>query len=378
MWSPQRYIKEGKARGINKSVLDNAVDQIERVITDNPELPGILSLNHLAQRAQVDYDTLRSIVERKHNAYRHFYIRKRSGGHRRISIPEPNLMQVQRWLAKYVLNPMPVHRCSFAFKPGSSIIKCAARHSGARWLVKMDIAGFFTSISEIQAYRVFEGLGYQPLVALELARLTTYAPLNSPRYELPQWKARASDTTITDYRFRGLGYLPQGAPTSPMLSNLVMPKIDAQIEQVAKAFGLRYTRYSDDLTFSTRSDEFNRGKAASLIGKVTRILVPVGLRPQERKTVVVPPGARKIVLGLLVDGDQPRLTREFRSDLRQHFYYLEKFGPVEHARARQFDTVFGMYNHIRGLVDFARMVDRAYGDALFERLQAVDWPFSAC
>jgi RNA-directed DNA polymerase len=377
MWSPQLYIEAGKAHGIKESVLDNAVDQIERVIIENPDLPAILSLNHLAQRAQVDYDTLRSIAARKHNPYRHFYIRKRSGGHRRISIPGPELMQVQRWLAKYVLNPLPVHHCSFAFKPGSSIVKCAARHTGARWLVKMDIAGFFTSISEIQAYRVFESLGYQPLVALELARLTTYTPLNSPRYELPQWRARASDTSITDYRFKGLGYLPQGAPTSPMLSNLAMPKIDALIEQVAKAFGLRYTRYSDDLTFSTRSDDFNRGKAANLIGKVTRILVPVGLRPQHRKTVVVPPGARKVVLGLLVDGERPRLSREFRSDLRQHIYYLEKFGPVEHAKTRQFDTVFGMYNHIRGLIDFARMVDREYGDAMFERLQAVEWPFLA-
>ena len=81
-------------------------------------------------------------------------------------------MQVQRWIAAHILNPLPVHHCSFAFKPGSSIIKCAARHTGARWLVKMDIAGFFSSISEIQVYRVFLSLGYQPLVAFELARLS--------------------------------------------------------------------------------------------------------------------------------------------------------------------------------------------------------------
>jgi RNA-directed DNA polymerase len=314
-------------------------------------------------------------VSRQRIAYRHFHIRKQSGGYRKISIPEPELMQVQRWLAKYVLNPLPVHHCSYAFKPGSSIIKCAARHTGAQWLVKMDVAGFFSSISEIQAYRVFNNLGYQPLVAFELARLTTYAPINSPRYYLPRWSAWESDRTISDYTFKGMGYLPQGAPTSPMLSNLVMPEIDAEIEKVAKAAGLRYTRYSDDLTFSTHSSDFNRGTAANLIGKVTRILVRIGLFPQHRKTVIIPPGARKIVLGLLVDGAPPRLPREFRSDLRQHIYYLEKFGPVEHAKARKFDTVFGMYNHIRGLIDFARMVEKPYGDAMFSRLQAVDWPF---
>ena len=374
MWSPQHYIDQGKARGVKPDVLEYAVDQIERVKNRHPELPAILTLKDLARRTTVEYETLRPMVERTHNSYRHFRIRKRSGGYRRISIPEPDLMRVQRWIATYVLNPLPVHHCSFAFKPGSSIVNCAARHTGAQWLVKMDIAGFFSSISEIQVYRVFRDLGYQPLVAFELARLTTYAPMTSPRYELPQWSAHDSDWTIAKYKFKGLGYLPQGAPTSPMLSNLIMPEIDSEIEIAASAAGLRYTRYSDDLTFSTRSRDFSRAKAGNLIGKVTRILIRVGLHPQQRKTVVVPPGARKVVLGLSVDGAQPRLPREFRNVLRQHIYYLEKFGPVEHAKSREFDTIFGMYNHIRGLIDFAKMVERDYANAMLLRFNAVEWP----
>lgn len=375
MWSPQHYIAQGKSRRVNPDLLDNAVDQIERVKTRHPELPAILTLQDLARRTSVDYEKLRAIVERTHNSYRHFRIRKQSGGYRRISIPEPDLMRVQRWLATYVLNPLPVHHCSFAFKPGSSIVNCATRHTGAQWLLKMDIAGFFSSISEIQVYRVFRSLGYQPLVAFELARLTTYAPRESPRYQLPQWSTRDADWTIDEYTFKGLGYLPQGAPTSPMLSNLIMSEIDGDIEGVSVKGGLRYTRYSDDLTFSTRSRDFSRAKAGNLIGKVTRILVRVGLYPQHRKTVVVPPGARKIVLGLTVDGTQPRLSREFRNTLRQHIHFLEKFGPVEHARARDFDTVFGMYNHIRGLIDFAKMVDKPYASAMLVRFNAVNWPF---
>jgi RNA-directed DNA polymerase len=214
-----------------------------------------------------------------------------------------------------------------------------------------------------------------PLVAFELTRLTTYAPAESPRYRLPRWSARAADWKITDYKFKGFGYLPQGAPTSPMLSNLIMREIDAEIEKVATTIGLTYTRYSDDLTFSTRGPDFNWASAGNLVGKVTRILLRVGLFPQHHKTAVIAPGARKVVLGLVVDGRTPRLAREFRANLRQHIYYLEKFGPIEHAKSRQFDSLFGMYNHIRGLIDFARMVDRPYADAVLSRFNGLNWPF---
>ena len=91
--------------------------------------------------------------------------------------------------------------------------------------------------------------------------------------------------------------------------------------------------------------------------------------------MIVPPGARKIVLGLVVDGAQPRLPREFRSSLRQHIYYLEKVGPIEHAKSRKFETIFGMYHHIRGLIDFANMVDQPYADTLLTRFKAIGWPF---
>ena len=175
-WSPQQYIADGEAAGIDPTILQNAVDQIEEVIVPHPELPALLTLNHLATRTGADYQTLRSIIHCSENSYRHFRIRKRSGGHRVISVPEPTLMMVQRWIATYILNPQPVHHCSFAFKPKASIVRCAARHVGARWLIKLDVAGFFGSITEIQVYRVFRSLGYQPLVAFELARLTTHAP----------------------------------------------------------------------------------------------------------------------------------------------------------------------------------------------------------
>ena len=158
-----------------------------------------------------------------------------------------------------------------------------------------------------------------------------------------------------------------------MLSNLIMREADAEIEVIAKAAGVRYTRYSDDLTFSTLSN-FDRDCAKKLIWKVHAVLRRMGLKVNPRKTTVVPPGGRKVVLGLLVDGAFPRLTREFRSILTQHLHYLEEHGPIEHAKQRGFDLLWGMYRHVKGLIDFANMVGSVYGKATLLKFNAVEWP----
>lgn len=376
LWSPHIYVAEGERRGLSEDLLNTAVEQIESLEFGSHKLPSLLSLNHLSVRTDVPYLYLRGIVNRSdHEAYRKFSIRKRSGGRRFIHVPAPGLGIVQRWMNTHILRKVPPHQCSYAFSPGSSIIACASRHCGARWLIKMDITGFFESISEIQVYRVFLGLGYQPLVAFELARLTTIGPADfSPRHNDRAWKVLKDNESIPTYSEAVLGYLPQGAPSSPMLSNLVMKNLDQEILSAAKDSGLTYTRYSDDLTFSTRRRDFRRQDASALIHDVQKIISPVGFRPQHRKTKVVSPGSRKIVLGLLVDEKQPRLRKEFKDNLRQHMYFLEKRGPAEHAKARNFHTLWGMKCHLRGLIDFAKMVEPDYSKVLLDRFVKLDWP----
>lgn len=375
MWSPQHYISFGKAKGVDQNVLNSAADQIDRVLSGQYRLPSVLTLNHLAYRTDVSYKVLRTLVERSHlSPYRHFYIRKRAGGKRLISIPSAELMTVQRWIAHHILREIPVHQSSFAFSPGNSIVQCAARHTGARWIVKMDVADFFGSITEIQVYRVFKGLGYQPLVAFELARICTHQLERSRKHLLKSWQVWRPRAAIPNYQNRTMGRLPQGAPTSPMLSNLVMRDIDPILAAVARKAGMTYTRYSDDLTFSTRDSDFERAKALLMIQEISSTLKSFGLFPKKKKTVVVPPGARKVVLGLLVDGDIPRLPPAFKDLLRQHLYYLKKVGPFEHAKARNFETVGGMYRHIRGLIDFAKMVEPVYASKQIAIFNSVNWP----
>ena len=282
-------------------------------------------------------------------------------------------MKLQRWINKYILILQKVHPCSFAFSPGSSIVKCAARHTGAKWLVKMDITNFFGSISEIQVYRVFSELGYQPLVSFELARITTCITRGSIRVQMPQWRSHKENMAIREYSYPVIGHLPQGAPTSPMLSNLVMKEHDGIIKDIASNYSVIYTRYSDDMTFSTRG-KFSRSKALKLVATIRNHLERSGFYLNKRKTVIVSPGARKIVLGLNVDGSVPRLPREFRDNLRQHLYYIKKFGPAAHRDKRDFESILGMKNHLFGLVQFAFMVDEGMASKMLDQFEEIDWP----
>lgn len=390
MWSSHHYINEGTKLGISSELLQTAVSQIEPLVEQQPQLPSILSLNHLATRTKISYKVLRSFVTRSSDdSYRKFSIKKRSGGRRFILVPNPSLMYTQRWIDAYILKKIPSHSSSFAFEKGRSIKDCAMRHCGSTWLIKLDITSFFESISEIQVYRVFKDIGYQPLVAFELARLCTKGvtiPAHAyfdthpevSRYNLrmyrKNWLVRQENNKILNYNQNVLGYLPQGAPTSPSLSNLVMRAIDEELYNIAKLHKLKYTRYSDDLIFSTKSKNFNRQRANSVVGRVYKLLSVHGFQPQYQKAKIIPPGSKKLVLGLLVNESQPKLQKVFKNNLRQHLHYLTRYNPEEHAERREFDSVWGMKCHIRGLIDFANMIEPIYASECLKQFRKIEWP----
>ena len=348
----------------------------------NPNLPPVFSLRHLAHLADTDYGLLRTIASRVHDEpYRLFRIRKRPSydgevRYRVIAVPDPGLKKTQRWIAQSILSHMRPHPASVAFSKGNRLVDAVRPHCGARWIVEMDIRNFFESVTEISVYRIFHSLGYQPLVALEMARICTRLGSPTPARRKPHWLSHHHYDTISSYNVGRLGHLPQGAPTSPMLANLAVQAFDQSIEEIARHFGVIYTRYADDLTFSTDDRGFDRGSCRLLIGQTSFVMGRHGFSPNITKTSILTPGSRKLVLGLLVDGQAPRLTREFREKMRQHLYYLsaEGAGPSAHARHLGFAAIRGLKNHVYGLAMFARQIELAYGEECLKRLNMVEWP----
>ncbi len=335
----------------------------------------LLSLRHLAACANVSYGFLRRIVTRQLvSAYSQFVIVGRSGKRRHISTPTRDLLTAQRWIVQNVLAHLQVGPNSFAYAKGSSIVQCAKIHCASRWLLKYDVRDFFSSIDERRVYGLFIAVGYRPLVAFELARICTW-PI-----AIHDWGSGASQRRRergANYAHAALGSLPIGAPTSPMLSNCYMAPFDSAMSRYCAARGLVYSRYADDFFVSSQDHGFRRSCAADLSRFVGDQLSVLFLSENGAKRKIVPPGARKIVLGLLVDGPEPRLAPEFKKRLRMHYHFLERFGPARHKAARSFPSVPMLERHLRGLVAFATQVEPVYGEGMHELHARVPWAFVA-
>lgn len=370
--SSQPYLSHGRRLGIDANVLDRAVEAIERIQQTNPRLTPVLTLRHLSELTDTPYGYLRRVVARKLGQYRHISLRKRVPGrsrYRMISIPPHRLMDVQRWIAQNILRYIEPSSASFAYHPGSNPFFAAEGHCGCNWLLKIDIEDFFHTITEGRISALFFRLGYPRLLAFELARLTTML-IDSPA--LTRQPARWS--AIPYYHSILEGVLPQGAPTSPMLSNLVMRSLDDRLIALSARHDMHYTRYADDLAFSCRircgRDHIERFKR-----QVLTELSHEGFRPNLRKTVIRGPGTRRIVLGILVDGPAPKLPREFKDMLKFHLHYLASpnFGPSKHAE-RLKTSISTLHHRVRGLIGWATSVEPDYGAECLARFNEVDWP----
>src|ERR1043165_2424623 len=161
--------------------------------------------------------------------YVEFSIPKKTGGMRKLSAPKPELKQVQRTILRRILNRLRAHPAAMAYEKGRSIVTHAQAHASKAVVIRIDVKDFFPSIRDKRIRAFFTGIGWQKDAAALLTDLCTHK-----------------------------GALPQGAPTSPRLANLVSYEMDARLTGLARKRGATYTRYADDLTFSFESDDGDR------------------------------------------------------------------------------------------------------------------------
>lgn len=379
-WSSQQFRAGAHAEGRPESVISASIAAATSIKRVNPDLPVILTLNHLAHLTEVAADDLQEVIFRKEDPYRVFRAKKRgtpngvaapARRYRTICVPRPSIMRVQRWIAQNILNLVEPHTASYAFAPGRDLVGAAKCHLEAKWLVKLDVRHFFESIRESQVYGVFRSLGYGALISFQMARLCTRYPTH---HRLDPRELEGRGRGRMPYRQFPDGHLPQGAPTSPMLANLVMRSLDPKLAQLASSRGWTYTRYADDLAFS-RPDVSDRSAATLLARDVEAELTRFGLQNNRNKMTISPPGGRKVLLGVLVDRETPRLTRQFRNNIETHLYasLSPKIGVSAHKTKRGFASTVGMKRHIAGLIAFAHQVDRGYAAKLYAEFNRIDW-----
>jgi len=381
IWSPQQYISESQKFGVSPDVLSNAIAVSNQMISS--DFPVIFTLKHLSQLTNVHYAALRSIVERnpQRKIYKVFKLKKKRMNcdpyqFRIITVPEPALLTAQRWIHERILKKMAFHPCNTAFVPNGGILMAAMPHCGCSWMIKIDIRNYFESIYEGKVYKIFRSIGYQPLVSFELARLCTRVR----DYSNPVKKnyAEFSKEGSLPYKTIEIGHLPQGAPTSPLLSNLCTVKLDKRLLAFSIKNNLTYTRYADDIIFSATSD-FNRSNCVSFIKEINSILALNGFWPNKNKTKIITPGARKIVLGMLVDGPKPKLTKEYKKEISTHLYFLfnGKVGLKKHCLHKGFRSEQGLLNYLEGKLSFASYIEPEWAAKMNIRYKAIKMKFES-
>jgi RNA-directed DNA polymerase len=432
-WSPQAYKALGEDEGVPGQVLDAAIKIGNRIQSVDARLPVVLTLRHLSIITGAPFGFLRDLVGRQGAQYKRVLFRKKVPGRtrfREVHMPHHGLLEIQQWITRNILRHTRPHVASFAYHPQSRPTFAARQHLNSKWLLKIDIEDFFHNVSERKVFRVFEELGYPSLLCFELARLTTmtrgiaydWRTIARPETTMEELLfGRHDDDTddmiatdepdsvngldtvveidgeddvdvhdelittqpnlhkrwnaIPKYACDAIGFLPQGAPSSPMLSNLVMRRVDARLANLATQYGFRYTRYSDDLAFSTDDEKKTLATVKRLRRAVLTSLNAAGFRYNRRKTQIRGPGARRIVLGMLVDRDELRLPKEAKSELEQHLYFLTSpsHGPSKHALARG-TSLSTLFHHVHGKIKWAQTVEPNFGDECETRFASIVWP----
>lgn len=340
-WTDDTSEDKWDAPNANKRLLEN-------------QLPAITKVAQLCESLNLSVSELRWLCYQREVApkshYTRFEIPKRSGGMRAIWAPLPKLKQAQHWILHHILDNLVVHGSAHGFISGRSIATNAAEHTNSQLLVKVDIENFFPSISWKRVKGVFRKAGYPEQIATLLALLCT----ESPR-EIVEHEGKPVYVALADR------CLPQGAPTSPALTNALCLRLDRRLTGFAQKAGWRYTRYADDLTFSLPANSKNKPEISRLLGTLKRVLGEEGFALNAKKTCVIRTGDVQEVTGLVVNGEKaPRVSRELKRQMRAAVHNLQQGKALPEGESLP---------RLRGYAAYIAMTERGLGQSLLACLQ---------
>ncbi len=323
------------------------------------ELPKLASPKDLAELLELTVPELRWLTYHREAAtslhYARFVIPKKSGGERPIWAPLPKLKAAQRTVLREIVEHLPVHGAAHGFLAGRSIVSNARAHTDSRALLTVDLQDFFPTVTWRRVKGVFRKAGYRSQVSTLLALLCTEAPRRVVERDGKTW-----------YLALGPRCLPQGAPTSPALTNTLCLRLDRRLSGLARHHGWRYTRYADDLTFSLPDSRKGPPHLGALLGGIKAITADEGFALNPDKTRVARKGARQAVTGLLVNGGaEPRTPRALRRTLRAAIHNLEAGKPPPEGESLA---------RLAGYAAFVYQTDPALGGRMLDALGRIAGP----
>ena len=347
-------------RGVSKGLADRRAN-VERL--QEAKLPVLATPADLAEAMGISIPRLRWLAFHKDSARRTHYVRfevpKRSGGMRVLSAPHRDLGAAQHWVLREILDKVPTHDAAHGFTRQRSTLTNAQPHVGRAVVINADLQDFFPSITFPRVLGVFRSLGYSPAVSTILALLSTEAPRRTVTFAGTVFHVAS-----------GPRALPQGACTSPALSNLVTRKLDRRLSGLADRLDWTYTRYADDLTFSTGNAaavaESHADQTGYLLARLRHIVADEGFCVNEKKTRVLRPNAAQTVTGIVVNR-RPGVPRKLVRRLRAILHRARREGLEAQNRQR----IPHFQAHLRGLIAYIAMVNPRQAYPLQQALEGL-------
>lgn len=304
------------------------------------KVPFIMNTYHLSNILGIKWKDFKHIVNNSNKLYYNFNVSKKSGGKREISMPSKELLIIQKKIQEDILNNVKIHENAYGFVKNKSIKDNAQNHLNKEMILNLDLKDFFPSIHRGRVFFVFKNIcNYDNSVSYCLTNLTTYK--NS---------------------------LPQGAPTSPIISNIVAFMLDIRLSQLANKFNITYTRYADDITFSGSKQNINQ----NLLLLVKSIIEECGFCVNEQKTRFASCVGRQEVTGLIVNNTEIAVPNNYIKEIRQELYYVKKFGVSEHRKRVGFKNKY-YKDHLLGKILFVKQINFEKGEKLLQDFYKINW-----
>ena len=297
----------------------------------------------------------------KRTAYRTFSIPRRNGRERRIEAPTRTLKYIQRLIHESLTRVYGPHPAVHGFLSERSIVTNAQKHVRSRYVLNIDLADFFPSIT----------------------RKRIYGRLVAAPYSLDEGVANLIAALSTNIYSR----LPQGSPSSPVLANMVASELDSDLTKLCRSLGCWYTRYADDITISTSREEMPpqlarypkaQGTAQVVIGdRLLDVIEHHGFQINDRKSRLQSYWTRQLCTGLVVNSDRISPPRAYVRRLRSLIDHWRKNGWQDAAQVlhtnehrRLFTDRQALMNHVIGRIGYLKMV-RGQDDSVSQRLEQI-------
>ncbi len=341
-------------RGVSKGLADRRAN-VEKL--QEAMLPVLASPADVAAAMGLTISKLRWLAfhsdapTRVH--YVSFDIPKKSGGTRRLSAPHQQLAAAQHWILTSILNLLPVHENAHGFVAQHSVVTNATPHVGSSVVINADLSDFFPSITFARVDGLFRRIGYSPAVATILALLCT---------ECPRQSVRLADTVY--HAATGPRALPQGACTSPAISNQIANKLDRRMSAMAQKLGWRYTRYADDLTWSISGEP--SPSIGYVLARIRHIVDDEGFRLNHAKTRVQRRSQQQSVTGVVVN-DGLSVSRDTVRQIRAILNNALKTGLAAQNR----DQHPHFESWVAGMIGWIGMVNPEQGQKLQTKFDQV-------